>query len=100
MELLDGLEDAHSDVADEVDYLPTEPEKIIPGIFTRIQVLSGNRKCAKYRYIAKVPNDLFTLSLEGTAQDMFFRNRLMFLNVNFFIFFIPFLVFVVAVQLC
>ena len=91
LNLSDVHEDAHSDVADEVDYLPTDPEKILPGIFILVKVLSGNRNCTKYRYVAKVkgqvgendynvlglksldttkttfkavPNDLFTVSLE------------------------------------
>ena len=89
--LSDVHEDAYSDVADEVDYLPTNPEKILPGIFNLVKVWSGNRNCTKYRYVAEVegqvgendynvlglksldttkttfkavPNDLFTVSLK------------------------------------
>lgn len=91
VELSDGHEDTHSDVADEVDYLPIDPKELVPGIFILVKVLSGNRNCTKYRYVAKVegqvdendynvlglksldttkttfkvvPNDLFTVSLE------------------------------------
>ena len=89
-ELSDEHEDTHSDVPDEVDYLPTDPKNIVPGKFILVKVLSGKRNSTKYRYVAKVeelvendynvlglksldtmkttfkvvPNDLFTVSFE------------------------------------